>query len=86
MLSEYLARVKAGDEVVVTERGRPIAKIVPIRQDSSLLSPHLEQLARSGQIRMGTGKLPKGFWKLTRPDDKAASGLKALLDERADGR
>ena len=29
-LSEQLARVKAGEEIVVTERGRPIAKIVPI--------------------------------------------------------
>jgi len=28
-LSEYLARVKAGEEVIVTERGKPIAKIVP---------------------------------------------------------
>ena len=86
MLSAYLARVKAGDEVVVTERGRPIAKIVPIRKNSSLLSPHLEQLARSGKIRVGSGKLPKGFWKLTRPEDKIAAGLKQLLDDRTEGR
>lgn len=86
MLSEYLARVKAGDEVVVTERGQPIARIVPIRKDSSALSPHLEQLARSGLIRLGSGKLPKGFWQLTRPEDKTGSGLKASIDERAEGR
>jgi prevent-host-death family protein len=30
-LSRYLARVKAGEELVVTERGRPVAKLVPIR-------------------------------------------------------
>ena len=29
-LSEYLARVRAGSEVLVTERGRPVAKIVPV--------------------------------------------------------
>jgi prevent-host-death family protein len=27
-LSEYLAMVKEGDEVLITERGRPVAKIV----------------------------------------------------------
>ncbi|PYN64673.1 MAG: type II toxin-antitoxin system prevent-host-death family antitoxin, partial [Candidatus Rokuibacteriota bacterium] len=32
-LSEYLARVKAGEEVIVTERGKPIAKIVPFGRD-----------------------------------------------------
>ena len=28
-LSKYLARVKRGEQVVITERGRPIAKLVP---------------------------------------------------------
>ena len=29
-LSEYLARVRDGDELVVTERGKAVARIVPI--------------------------------------------------------
>jgi len=29
-LSEYLARVRAGDELVVTDRGRAFARIAPI--------------------------------------------------------
>jgi prevent-host-death family protein len=29
-LSEYLARVRAGDELVVTDRGTAVARIVPI--------------------------------------------------------
>ena len=28
-ISEYLLKVKAGEEVIVTDRGKPIAKIVP---------------------------------------------------------
>ncbi|WP_374687443.1 type II toxin-antitoxin system Phd/YefM family antitoxin [Promineifilum sp.] len=28
-LSEYLRRVKAGETIVITERGRPIGRIVP---------------------------------------------------------
>ena len=31
-LSEYLARVKAGEEVIVTRRGTPVVRLVPISQ------------------------------------------------------
>jgi prevent-host-death family protein len=30
-LSEYLARGKAGEEIIVIERGRPVARLVPVR-------------------------------------------------------
>jgi prevent-host-death family protein len=30
-LSEYLRRVKAGQTIIVTERGKPIGQIVPIK-------------------------------------------------------
>ena len=29
-LSEYLSRVKAGEEVLVTDRGKPVARLVPV--------------------------------------------------------
>src|SRR5438477_312306 len=45
-LSEHLARVKAGEEVVVTERGKPIAKIVPIGRDQILTRAQEEQMRR----------------------------------------
>ncbi|HLC26266.1 MAG TPA: type II toxin-antitoxin system prevent-host-death family antitoxin [bacterium] len=82
-LSEYLARVKAGEEILVTERGKPIAKIVPLPLERSTMSPHLLELARAGLVRIGSGKLPKGFWNLPRPSDPQGAGLKALLEERA---
>ena len=81
-LSEFLARVKAGEEVVVTERGKPIAKIVPIANDGPSLSAHLLELSRAGLVRIGTGKLPKDFWKMPRPKDPKGAGVKALLEER----
>lgn len=84
--SEYLARVKAGEEIVVTERGRPIATIVPIRRDASSDAAHLMELARTGLVRIGSGKLPRGFWKMPRPKDATGSARKALLEERAEGR
>ena len=85
-LSEQLARVKAGEEVVVTERGRPIAKIIPLSSETMGLSAHKSKLARNGLIRLGTGKISKDIWKLPRPVVKRGQALKALLDEREQGR
>lgn len=85
-LSEYLAKVKAGEEVMITERGKPIAKIVPLPKNGSSLSPHLQELARAGLVRLGSGKLPAGFWKLPRPKDPKGLAVQALLEERAEGR
>jgi prevent-host-death family protein len=35
-LSEYLARAQAGEEVVVTDRGRPVVRIVALAPPSML--------------------------------------------------
>jgi prevent-host-death family protein len=83
-LSRYLRRVKAGDEVLVTERGVPIARIVPIRRASPDLES-LRDLERQGLIRLGRGQLPRDFWKLPRGRDAKGAVLKALLDERDSG-
>jgi prevent-host-death family protein len=85
-LSEHLAKVKAGEEVLVTERGKPIAKIVPFGHDEAAIPPYLRELARAGLVRLGSGKLPRGFWTLPRPKDPQGLAVRALLDERAEGR
>jgi prevent-host-death family protein len=84
-LSACLAKVKAGDEVLVVERGKPIAKLVPLSKDNREHDT-LRDLARAGLVRLGTGKLPAGFWKLPRPKDRKSRGLKALLADRSQGR
>jgi prevent-host-death family protein len=35
-LSEYLAAAAAGEEVIVTDRGRPVARLVPFGSTSSV--------------------------------------------------
>jgi prevent-host-death family protein len=35
-LSEYLSRVTEGEPVVVTDRGRPVARLVPYTADSAI--------------------------------------------------
>jgi prevent-host-death family protein len=81
-LSELLAGVKAGEEVIVTERGRPVARIVPYAPGGA----ELDDLVRTGQVRRSRGSLPAGFWEQPRPADPDGLLLRALLDERATSR
>ncbi|MEK7409511.1 MAG: type II toxin-antitoxin system prevent-host-death family antitoxin [Acidobacteriota bacterium] len=85
-LSRYLAGVKAGEEVVVTERGKPIAKIVPIPATEEDQVRRLRQMEVQGLIRMGSGRLPRSFWEAARPADPAAGVRKALEEERSETR
>ena len=87
-LSAYLARVKRGEEVLVTERGTPIARLVPIEQRgaASALEARVERLIREGRIvRHGTGRVSEEFWKLPLPKVKEGSMVQAVLDEREAG-
>ena len=83
-LSECLAQVKAGEELIVLERGKPIAKLIPMVRNGT--AGEFADLARAGLIRPGSGALPKTFWKLPRPKDRRGKGLQVLLDERAESR
>lgn len=78
-LSEYLARVKAGEEVVVTDHGRPVAKLVPAFDADE----HLRELERQGLVRIGTGKLPPG---VLRPAASDRSGGRARGSARGAAR
>ena len=77
-LSEILAGVKAGEEVIVTERGRPVARIVPYEPGGA----ELDDLVRTGQVRRSRSHLPAGFWTGPRPADPGGRLLQALLEER----
>lgn len=85
-LSEYLGKVKAGEEVIVTDRGKPVAKLVPLERDESDMPPHLLTLERAGLVRIGSGKIPREFWRMRRPVDRKGEALTGLLREREEGR
>lgn len=79
-----LSRVKAGEEILVTERNVPIARLLPLadgREDFA----SLRGAERQGLIRLGTGRLPKGFWNLPRGRDPQAVVRKAVAEERGAG-
>jgi len=83
-LSETLARVKAGEEVLVTEHGRPIARIVPL--SSATPEAATDELVRSGVLRAPESRIDEEFWQLPRSVDRGAAVRRALADERQDGR
>jgi hypothetical protein len=43
-------------------------------------------MEKQGLIKLGSGKVPKGFWGMPRPDDLEGDILKGLLEERGEGR
>ena len=79
-LSESLARVKAGEEVLVTEHGRPIAKIVPLSAASPEAST--DELVRAGVLRAPERRMDEEFWRLPRPADPQALTRAVLREER----
>ena len=83
-LSRYLSRVKGGQEILVTERGVPIARLVPAEKTDAGLES-LRDLQRQGLIRLGTGTLPKEIWSTGRARDRKASLRKAVAEERGGG-
>ncbi|MGB7574518.1 MAG: type II toxin-antitoxin system prevent-host-death family antitoxin [Thermodesulfobacteriota bacterium] len=84
-LSEYLNQVKAGNEVLITDRGKPVARLVPVSRTRAV-GESLARMEKQGLIRFGSGKLPKDFWAMPRAEDPKGLVLKALLEERKEGR
>jgi antitoxin (DNA-binding transcriptional repressor) of toxin-antitoxin stability system len=51
-LSQLLAKVKAGEEVVITDRGRPIARIVKENREDKSIRAALGPLIQNGLIAL----------------------------------
>jgi len=84
-LSDYLQKVRGGAEILITDRGKPVAKLVPIPRSKNLRKS-LVKMEKRGLIKIGSGRLSKEFWALPRPEDPEGWVLQALLEERAEGR
>lgn len=82
-LSALLERVKAGERITITDRGNPVAQIVPLLElDDAEWDARVQRLERAGVITRPRRKLEPG-WLSSRPLVKSrASVLEALLEER----
>ena len=63
-LTQYLREVRAGEEIIVRDRQRPIAKIVPFTVDDDEADD--AALVAAGLMRKGSGTIPQSFWKARR--------------------
>ena len=84
-LSALIDRVRAGESVVITDRGVPVAVLEPVsgRVD---LEDRMQRLERAGVVRRGTGKPPIEL--IRTPGPKLKDGLSivdAVLEERRSG-
>lgn len=80
-LTQYLRRTKNGQEVVVTERGKPIALIKPIQavERTASLEARLASLAADGLVTLPTQK-PLKKLRLIKVSGPAIS--KTILEDR----
>lgn len=51
-LSRYLAKVKSGEEILITERGKPIARIIKENEGNDSIRCALSSLIQKGLIVM----------------------------------
>ena len=58
-LSRLLAQVKAGEEILITKRGRPIARIVKENHGDKSIRTALDPLVQSGLITLPSRSIMK---------------------------
>ncbi len=84
-LSDYLNQVKAGAEVLITDRDKPVARLVPISR-VQVTRESLARMEKQGLIKIGSGRLPRDFWAMPRGEDPKGLVLRALIEERGEGK
>ncbi len=83
-LSAYLAIVRGGDAVLVTDRGRVVAQLAPAPVADAAVGRR-EQLLQEGRMRAPQSKLSKEFARADIPTDSEGRSLAAIIEERGEG-
>ena len=87
-LSALIDRVRHGETVVITDRGRPVARLVSALTGAAEdPEGRLARLERRGGLRRATTAPPRSLILKKLPKVKRPAGvLEALLEERREGR
>ncbi len=80
-LTQYLREVRAGEEIIVRDRQRPIAKIVPLTVDDETDDA---ALVAAGFMRKAQRPLPAAFWRMRRAPVTVQTAAAAVGEDRAD--
>src|SRR5436190_23466723 len=79
-LTHYLREVRAGEEIVVRDRQRPIAKIVPLTIDDDADDV---ALVAAGLMRKAQRPLPAAFWRTRRAALTVRAAAGAVSEDRS---
>jgi prevent-host-death family protein len=79
-LSAYLRLVRDGEEVVIRDRNRAIARIVPIEAAGD--EEEERRLVAAGLLRLGEGPIEDSFWDLPAPRVAGDKVQQALQEDR----
>lgn len=80
-LGAYLKRVKRGETLRITDRGEPIAEIVPLKPKDDSLESRLERLAAEGKITLPKRK---GFRPFKPIKSSGPSLSQTIIEDRED--
>ena len=85
-LSEYLRHARAGETVLVTDRGEVVAELVPPGSSSAdpAVPPAVADLARKGLLTLGSPSTAGMYPRLSRVLRHSSSA--ELLEQERDGR
>ncbi|MBA2334455.1 MAG: type II toxin-antitoxin system prevent-host-death family antitoxin [Blastocatellia bacterium] len=82
-LSAYLAEVKRGGEVLVSDRNVPFAKIVPLNYTDDYEAEELELVAKGIMTLPEIDEpLPDSFWEEERPNVPLEKILEIIREDR----
>ena len=83
-ISACLRQVKAGEELLITEHGRPVARLLSVKDIASLPESLLD-MEKRGLLKRPEKTLSADFWSLPRPADPKATVRSVVLQERREG-
>lgn len=85
-LSALIRRVQKGEPVLITDRGVPVAKLVPVQLGEGV-PDRIVALAQQGLVRLPERRPDAAWLDLPRPVPTPGPGIvEYLLDERRAGR
>ena len=79
-LSRLLERVKAGEEILITKRGKPIARIVKENHGDNSIREALEPLVQRGLVTLPSRSILKDHMSAVKASGKPVSEM--VIEDR----
>ena len=79
-LSKYIHRAEKGEDVLVTDRGKPVARISGMSDEASRIEEGLRRMETEGLLRRPTKSRRRKPWPLVKLPGKPASEM--VIEDR----